>query len=192
MKRPLLFIVLLLVGCLSALFLMLSTSPVPAKCLVFTLSNNPTGGSPRRFSVTVSNATDSVLEYPTALTQVWFQVAYATNGVWQSFHIRTIDSGDGLLQPHAVMHSQVEVPEATDVVKVGLGFTSLAWMGRLAWKLTLSPAHGLVRPLTGVLSAHDARRRSKSEWSSEYRVVKAAGASTNTLWRVIPSSQGPL
>ena len=187
MKRLLLFIVLLLFGCLSVSLLLISANPVPAKCLMFSLSNQPTGGSPRLLSVTVSNATDSVLEYPTGLTQVWFQVGYATNVVWQIFHIRTVDSGDGLLQPHQVMHSQVEVPEATDAVKVGLRFTSLTWRGRLAWDLALSPAYRLVRPLTGVLSAHDARHRSKSEWSSEYRVVKVAGASTNTIWRVIPS-----
>jgi hypothetical protein len=177
MKRIASAAVAVVLICLAVSLLLNSNQRVSSRCLVFT--NGPilySNGHPRSCSVTVSNATDSVLQFAGGFNKFWFQIDYVDNGVWQRSYVRTPGGDDGLLPPHKALRDTIDVPEGTEALRVGLEITSLTWRGRLAWLIAGSSFGKFLKPVAGFLLVRDERNRSKTEWSDVYHL-----ASTNNV-----------
>ena len=117
--------------------------------------------------VLVSNSSSYPVEYAKGFNKFWFEIAYLSNGVWQTFEVRTPGVGSWLLAPHGLVTDTIKVPEAASVFKVGLHITSLTWRGRFAFRMSGSRFNGFFGPLLGFLLVQDEERRSNMEWSDE-------------------------
>jgi hypothetical protein len=117
--------------------------------------------------VVISNASEFSVLYPIygALKDPMVYIKSANGGQWQEAHGSSIAIGDGVMRPHEVKTTSVEVPERTTRFKVGLYITSLTWRGRLAW--CTAPNRPLA-PIGRFLMKKDATTRSATEWSEQY------------------------
>jgi hypothetical protein len=120
--------------------------------------------------VVISNASDYCVLYPIfgGLKEPMLYTKYSTGGAWSESRGNSIATGDGLMRPHEVKATKVEVPERTTGFKVGLFITSLTWRGRLAWRTTQTQPQRALAPIGRFLMQKDTRARSVTEWSEQY------------------------
>jgi len=173
-KRHVVFTLIVVAGFSSALGWFLATNPPlpPARSIILEVAHLPSSDSvSRRCTILVSNASNYSVEYAEGFNKIWFEIAYVSNGVWQTYEVRTPGVGSFLLAPHAVVKDTVKVPETTSVFKVGLHITSLTWRGRFAFRMFGSKIGRHLGPLMGFLLVQDEKKRSRTEWSDEQNVT---------------------
>ena len=158
----------LILAILVAIFgmVLVNPPPMPWKSLAFTLRTTPNGqtGS-KSISVVLSNTSQHSVLFPAGFGQPWFKVEYQTNGVWAHSSVRTPGGGEELLRSGQSIQSSINVPEASQAVRVRLRVTSLTWRGRFSLWLF---SHGnlfILGPIEGYLAGEEQRRRSTNECS---------------------------
>ena len=135
----------------------------PTQSLAFaTAFQSRKGTDWRKYMVTVSNTTAYTVEYGKGFNKLWFEIAYASNGVWMTTNVTTPGVESCFLLPHAVLTDSIFVPGDSGPFKIGLHITSLTWRGRFA----VSSAHSRylyrLKDFTGLLLVQDQRRRSST------------------------------
>lgn len=173
-KRHLIGVLAVAVGFTCALGWFLVTTPPlpPARSLVLEVAPLPSDDRVSRgCSLLVSNTSEYPVEYAKGFNKVWVQIAYKSNGVWETHEVRTPGVGSFLLAPRAVLKDNFKVPETATAFKVGLHMTSLTWRGRFAFRMSGSKTSRQLAPLMGFLLVQDEKKRSTTEWSDEQDVA---------------------
>ena len=84
----------------------------PTQSLAFaTAFQSRKGTDWRKYMVTVSNTTAYTVEYGKGFNKLWFEIAYASNGVWMTTNVTTPGVESCFLLPHAVLTDSIFVPE---------------------------------------------------------------------------------
>lgn len=143
-----------------------TSRPISLKVTPILSSND----GPRRFSVAVSNLSDSTLQFVGSARHVRFAIKYLTNGTWGTSNVLIFSGGPGLLAPHDTLSDTINVPPDATAFTVGLDVTSLTWRGRLAWSLLGSRFETSLHPIMAHLIAQDEKYRSRTEWSEEFAI----------------------
>lgn len=159
-------------SCVLGWFLVTNPPLPPLRSIVLEITPLPSSDNVSRgCALAVSNASNYPVEYAKGFNKIWVDIAYVSNGVWQTHEVRTPGVGSFLLAPHAVIKDTIKVPEAATVFKVGLHSTSLTWRGRFAFRMSGSQIGRHLAPLMGFLLVQDEKKRSRAEWTEEQNVA---------------------
>lgn len=155
-----------------ALWLIVSRSPPPLKAsLAFAVAPTRTNDPfCRSYSVVISNSSKFYVLYPISggLKEPMVYIKYITPAGWQESYGTSVGKGDGLMRPHEVKRTNIEIPEGAAGFKVGLYITTLTWRGRLAWQTVEGRPQRALAPIGRFFMQKDTRTRSVTEWSEQY------------------------
>ena len=167
MKKITLIVLVLLAIVVACWLVVINPHPAPPKSIDFTIG--PTyfsNGFPQKVSVVISNASDYSVLYYGGFGIPHFDLAYLTNGIWGHDFVWTPGGGPGVLLPHNIVTSSIEVPSGATTFKVGLDYASLTWRGKIAW--FFGGHYPMFGREAGLFLHQDVKKRSKTEWSNEY------------------------
>lgn len=139
--------------------------------LLRSIATNRTSSS---CSVLISNMSECPVMFAGGFNRAWLEIDYLSASGRCSVVGRTPGGGNRILLPHQTLTTGLEIPQGAMQLRVGLAVTSLTWRGRLAWRLAGSRGGKFLRPLIGALLGRDEKRRSRMEWSIDYRLPKGA------------------
>jgi hypothetical protein len=158
--------------CVALFWLVVTPSTNTTKSLAITIESQLVLEESNKIcSVLISNASDLNVQYAGGFGKAWLETAFRADGDWNHGQIRTPGGGVAILLPHETLVEKVEVPEEVAELRIGLSITCLTWRGRLGWRIASSLPE-VFRPLSGFLLIQDERKRSTTEWSEAYIIVR--------------------